>query len=101
MGLEPVILAVIIGTLAAIVYSLRVLVLMERRVARIDAHIEALVTKVFETELQIERKEADIQAEEQKIDAMLTGRRQAKVARKAPAKSKAKTVKKSATKRRK
>ena len=32
--LETVILAIIIGTLAAIVYSLRVLVLMERRIAR-------------------------------------------------------------------
>jgi|TARA_Y100000310_G_scaffold339788_2_gene433568 hypothetical protein len=40
-----VILAVIIGTLAAIVYSLRVLVLMDRKIARIEMHIESVVAK--------------------------------------------------------
>jgi hypothetical protein len=44
-GLEVVILAIILGTLFAIVYSLRVLVLMERRISRIDMHIESLVTQ--------------------------------------------------------
>ena len=39
-------LAIIIGTLAAIVYSLRVLVLVERRVARIEAHIDKMVHKL-------------------------------------------------------
>lgn len=48
-------LAVIIGTLAAIVYSLRVLVLMERRVARIEEHIDNIVHKVLKEELSIER----------------------------------------------
>lgn len=48
-------LAVIIGTLAAIVYSLRVLVLMERRVARIEGHIDALAHRVLGEELKIER----------------------------------------------
>jgi len=48
-------LAVIIGTLAAIVYSLRVLVLMERRVARIEEHIDHLVHKVLKEEMTIER----------------------------------------------
>tara|TARA_Y100000310_G_scaffold335400_1_gene417367 strand:- start:164 stop:325 length:162 start_codon:yes stop_codon:yes gene_type:complete len=38
-------LAVILGTLAAIVYSLRVLVLMDRKMARIEMHIESVVTK--------------------------------------------------------
>jgi hypothetical protein len=51
-----IVLAVIIGTLAAIVYSLRVLVLMERRVARIEQHIDSLVHKVLGEEVKIERR---------------------------------------------
>ena len=50
-----VILAIIIGTLASIVYCLRVLVLMERRVARIEEHIESLVRHVIEKEVSIEK----------------------------------------------
>ncbi len=46
MGMDTVILAIIIGTLAAIVYSLRILVLMERRIAKIDLNLERIVTKV-------------------------------------------------------
>jgi len=41
--------------LAAIVYSLRVLVLMERRIARIEGHIERVVGKVMKEEVKIER----------------------------------------------
>jgi len=48
-------LAIIVGTLAAIVYSLRVLVLMERRVGRIEEHLETLVSKVFREEMKIEK----------------------------------------------
>ncbi len=48
-------LAIIIGTLAAIVYSLRILVLMERRIARIDSHIDALARRVLREELRIEK----------------------------------------------
>jgi hypothetical protein len=61
MGAEPVILAIIIGTLAAIVYSLRILVLMERRIARIDKHIEMLVTGVYDEEKKIEKEEEEIE----------------------------------------
>ena len=50
-----IILAIIVGTLAAIVYSLRVLVLMERRIARIEGHIETVVGKIMQEELRIER----------------------------------------------
>jgi hypothetical protein len=50
-----IVLAVIIGTLAAIVYSLRVLVLMERRVARIEQHMDNLVHKTLTEESKIER----------------------------------------------
>ncbi len=62
MALDTVILAVIIGTLAAIVYSLRILVLMERRIARIDKHMEMLVEKVVVEEGKIEREEHDIES---------------------------------------
>ena len=61
-GLEVVILAIILGTLFAIVYSLRVLVLMERRIARIDMHIESLVTRVLAEEHKIEQEELKIES---------------------------------------
>lgn len=57
---EQIILSIIVGTLAAIVYSLRILVLMERRIARVDANIERLVKAVLKEEIKIEREEADI-----------------------------------------
>lgn len=48
-------LAIIVGTLGAIVYSLRVLVLMERRVAKIETHIDRVVQKVLKEEKSIKR----------------------------------------------
>ena len=56
-GLEmaEVILAVIVGTLAAIVYSLRVLILLERRVASMEENIQKLTMKVLKEETVIER----------------------------------------------
>ena len=54
-GVQEVTLAIIIGTLAAIVYSLRIMVLMERRIARIEGHIENVVTKIMKEELKIEK----------------------------------------------
>ena len=56
LDVTQVTLAVIIGVLAAVVYSLRVLVLMERRVARIELHIEKLAEKMVREEMKIERK---------------------------------------------
>ena len=55
LEVQQVTLAVIVGTLAAIVYSLRVLVLMERRVARIEMHVENVVGKIMREELKIEK----------------------------------------------
>lgn len=55
MGVQEITLAVIVGTLGAIVYSLRVLVLMERRIARIEEHIERAVGKVMIEEVRIEK----------------------------------------------
>ena len=57
MGADTVILGIIIGTLAAIVYSLRVLILLERRIARMDLIIETLTRRVLREELVIEREE--------------------------------------------
>lgn len=48
-------LAVIVGISMGIIWSLRILYLMERRVARIEEHLESLVSKVFREEMKIER----------------------------------------------
>lgn len=48
LELAEVILAVIIGTLAAIVYSLRVLILMERRVAAMEMNIQRIAKKILQ-----------------------------------------------------
>lgn len=48
-------LAVIVGISMGIIWSLRILYLMERRVARIEEHLESLVGKVFREEMKIER----------------------------------------------
>ncbi len=55
LNLDGVILSIIIGTLAAIVYSLRVLVLMERRISRIEGHVESISSKILKEELRIEK----------------------------------------------
>lgn len=56
MQLENFILAVIIGTLAAIVYSLRILLILERRVAGMEANIQKMTSQVLKEELKIEKK---------------------------------------------
>ncbi len=56
LSIQEVTLAIIIGTLLAIVYALRVLVLMERRIARIEMHIENVIGKIMKEELKIEKK---------------------------------------------
>ena len=48
-------LAVIVGTLAAIVYSIRVLILMERRVARIEGHLDNIAHRILTEEQVIEK----------------------------------------------
>jgi len=49
-GLIRIVLAIIVGVLFGIVYTMRILVLMERRIARIEFHIERLVAKVLKEE---------------------------------------------------
>lgn len=53
--LVELILAVIIGTLAAIVYSLRVLIMLERRVASMEMNIQRMTNKVLHEEVMIEK----------------------------------------------
>ncbi|MBI2666166.1 hypothetical protein HYX13_00990 [Candidatus Woesearchaeota archaeon] len=50
LELAEVILAVIVGTLFAIVYSLRVLILLERRVASMDANLQRMTARVLAEE---------------------------------------------------
>ena len=56
LNVEGIILSIIIGTLAAIVYSLRVLLLMERRIGRIESHIENIASRILKEEVSIEKK---------------------------------------------
>lgn len=55
LELAEVILAVIIGTLAAIVYSLRVLILVEKRVATMEQNIQRITNKILKEEKKIEK----------------------------------------------
>ena len=54
MALETAILCVILGTLAAIVYSLRILVLLERRIARMDENLVRVTNQIISEERKIE-----------------------------------------------
>ncbi len=67
LELQGVILAIIIGTLAAIVYSLRILILVERRIGRIDLNIEHLARQIL-------KEESTIKTEEQRIESFLKKR---------------------------
>lgn len=66
-----VLFAVIIGTLGAIVISLRYILLIERRMARMELHLEKLVMKIA-------KEEGIILAEEKKIERQLSRRKPAK-----------------------
>ena len=59
--IQVIILAIIIGTLFAIIWSLRVLVLMERRVASIDENLLKITGRIFKEEMKIERGEKIIE----------------------------------------
>jgi hypothetical protein len=56
LSVTEITLAIILGVLAAIVYSLRVLVLLERRMARVDENLQRIVMKVAHDEELIEKK---------------------------------------------
>lgn len=90
MAADSVILGIIIGVLAAIVYSLRVLILLERRIARMDLNIESLTNRVLREELIVEKEEKAIESK------LAISKRKAK---KTPAKKKKTTKKKVARKK--
>jgi len=68
IGIESVTNAVIIGTLLAIVWSLRILVLLERRVKRMDENLYRIVMKIENEEMRIEKEEKIIQGEIDYLD---------------------------------
>mgnify|MGYP001610025814 CR=1 FL=1 len=55
LSIEQVILAIIIGTLLAIVYSLRVLIIIEKRMASVEGNIQRMTSKVLQEETRIEK----------------------------------------------
>jgi hypothetical protein len=59
---DVVILSIIIGTLFAIVYSLRILVMLERRIANMDLNIQRITERVAKEELEILREERKIES---------------------------------------
>ena len=60
LSVQGATLAIFAGALGAIIYALHILVLLERKMARIDLHIELLVKKVLKEEIKIEKDEASI-----------------------------------------
>ncbi|MBW2998122.1 hypothetical protein KY321_01165 [Candidatus Woesearchaeota archaeon] len=94
LGFEGITLSIILATLAAIVYSLRVLVVLERRIARIDLNMERMTEKILLEEDLILQEEADIEAA-----LGIKPRSAKKAAKKKPAKKKA--TKKKTTKKKK
>ncbi len=60
LSVQNATLAIIIGALGAIIYALRMLVVLERRIARIDYHIGLFVKRILKEELKIEDEEKDI-----------------------------------------
>ncbi len=56
-----VVLAMIAGTLFAIVYAMRILILLERRIARMDMNLIKITRKIAEEEEGIEEEEKKIE----------------------------------------
>jgi len=94
MAADQVVLGIVIGTLAAIVYSLRVLILLERRIARMDLNIESLTRKVLTEELHLVREESTIETE---LEIASKPRKAKRVAKKLAKKTTKKPTKKKAT----
>ena len=49
-------IAVIIGALGAIIYALHVLFALDRRIARMEEHIEKMAGRILKEESRIEKK---------------------------------------------
>lgn len=74
--IEGVIIWVMVAMLAAILYSMRYLVLLERKIARIDINLDKIARRILEEELKIEREEKRIEEEEHKIESIMGKRKQ-------------------------
>lgn len=48
--------AVVVGTLGAIVYSLHILFALDRKIARMEEHIELMAKRILREETKIEKK---------------------------------------------
>lgn len=66
-GLDGMVSLVMLAMMAAIVWSLKYLVVLERKLTRIDLNIDKIARQIL-------AEEKKIQAEEKKIEAMLTKR---------------------------
>ncbi len=55
LSLTSFILAVIIATLFAILYLLRIMILLERRVASMEQNIQKVTSRILREEVKIER----------------------------------------------
>ncbi|MBW3020656.1 hypothetical protein KY334_05140 [Candidatus Woesearchaeota archaeon] len=96
LGFEGITLSIILATLAAIVYSLRVLVVLERRIARIDLNMERMTEKILLEEDLILQEEADIEAA-----LGIKSKKAAKTSKKPAKKAAKKATKKKTTKKKK
>ena len=56
MNIIKIILGIIIGVLLAVVYSLRVIVLMERKIARMDINLIRIVNKLYKVKKMLSVK---------------------------------------------
>ena len=90
--IQTITLAIILGTLIAIVYSLRILVLLERRIARMDHHIELMAMNI----LKGEKKLLD---DEKRLEKLVTAALKASKSSTKKKSSKKKTTKKKSTKK--
>ena len=55
-GIMGITLAIALAMLAMIIYMLRIFILMERRIARIEKHTERMLNKIFEREKKVIKK---------------------------------------------
>ena len=98
MATEPVqtvTLAIILGTLVAIVYSLRILVLLERRIARMDHHVELLAMNILKDEKKLLNDEARL---EKMVQSLISAPKKRSATKKKSSKKKP-AVKKSSAKK--
>ncbi|HII30265.1 hypothetical protein COT48_00205 [Candidatus Woesearchaeota archaeon CG08_land_8_20_14_0_20_47_9] len=72
--MQFIILSIIVGTLMAIVYSLRVLVMMDRKIARMELNLLKIAQVVAEEEVRVEKEQEHIEQEIRKGGRAAKGR---------------------------